>query len=157
VENLNISGMARNRHLAGKILDASWGRFLHMLSYKAARAGRGVVGVDPRGTSQNLPEGFDRDHVAACRILSLGLERPEGTPAERGPLLGVPASALVAGQAPSLRNPPAEAGDSSQRMRQVLPRPPTLSPLPSTSLQALLATLTPTAIRAMPLRVTPTA
>jgi len=61
------------------------------------------VEVDPRGTSQNLPEGLDRDYVAACRILSLGLGRPEVTPAERGPLPCVPASAVAAGQAPSLR------------------------------------------------------
>jgi IS605 OrfB family transposase len=75
VERLNISGMARNHRLGGKI-DASWGKFLRMLSYKAERAGRRVVEVDPRGTSQNLPEGFDRGYVAACRILSLGLGRP---------------------------------------------------------------------------------
>lgn len=62
VEHLNISGMARNHRLSGKILDASWGKFLHMLSYKAERAGRRVVEVDPKGTSQNLPEGFDRDY-----------------------------------------------------------------------------------------------
>jgi putative transposase len=49
---------ARNRRLGGKILDASWGKFLRMLSYKAARAGRRVVKVDPKGTSQNLPEGL---------------------------------------------------------------------------------------------------
>jgi len=102
VERLNISGMARNRRLGGKILDASWGKFLQMFSYKAERAGRRVVEVDPRGTSQNLPEGFDRDYVAACCILSLGLGRPEVTPVEMGPLLCVPASAVVAGQAPSL-------------------------------------------------------
>jgi putative transposase len=103
VERLNISGMARNHRLGGKILDASWGKFLQMLSYKAERAGRRVVEVDPKGTSQNLPEGFDRDYVAACRILSLGLGRPEVTPAEMGPLLCIPASAVVAGQAPSWR------------------------------------------------------
>jgi len=103
VEHLNISGMARNRRLGGKILDASRGKFLHMLSYKAERAGRRVVEVDPRGTSQNIPEGFDRDHIAACRILSLGLGRSEVTPAEMGPLLCVPASAVVAEQVPSLK------------------------------------------------------
>ena len=101
VEHLNISGMARNHRLSGKILDASWGKFLHMLSYKAERAGRMVV--DPKGTSQNLPEGFDRDYIAACRILSLGLGRSEVTPAEMGPLLRVPASAVIAGQVPSLK------------------------------------------------------
>jgi putative transposase len=103
VEDLNIAGMAKNHHLAQRILDASWGKFLHNLSYKAERAGRRVVEVDPRGTSQNVPEGFDRDYVAACRILSLGLGRPEVTPVEMGPLLSVPAQAVVAGQAPSLK------------------------------------------------------
>ncbi|MEM2874470.1 MAG: transposase [Candidatus Hadarchaeales archaeon] len=103
VEGLNISGMSRNHNLAGKILDASWGRFLQMLSYKAGRAGRTVVKVNPGGTSQNIPEGFDRDYVAACRILTLGLGRPESTPVEMGPLLSVSAQAVVAGQAPSLK------------------------------------------------------
>jgi putative transposase len=103
VENLNIAGMVKNRNLAQKILDASWGKFLHNLSYKAERAGRTVVKVNPRGTSQNLPEGMDRDYVAACRILSLGLGRPEVTPVEMGSLLSVSAQAVVAGQAPSLK------------------------------------------------------
>jgi len=103
VERLNISGMVKNHNLAQKILDASWGKFLHMLSYKAERAGKRVVEVDPRGTSPNLPEGFDSDYVAACRILSLGLGRPEVTPVEMGSLLRVLASAVVVGQVPSLR------------------------------------------------------
>lgn len=34
VEDLNISGMSRSK-LALKILDASWGKFLSMLFYKA--------------------------------------------------------------------------------------------------------------------------
>ena len=61
VENLNLSGMVKNHNLAGPILDASWGKFLHALSYKAERAGRVVVKVNPRGTSQDIPEGLDRD------------------------------------------------------------------------------------------------
>ena len=101
VEDLNISGMARNHSLAQRILDASWGRFHQMLSYKAERAGRRVVEVNPKGTSQNIPEGFDRDYVAACRILRVGLGRPESTPVEMGPLLSVSAQAVIAGQVPS--------------------------------------------------------
>ena len=103
VERLNIPGMVRNHHLGGKILDASWGKFLRMLSYKAERAGRRVVEVNPRGTSQNVPDGFDRDYVAACRILSLGLGRPELTPVEMGPpreLVSVPASTVVESGSP---------------------------------------------------------
>jgi len=103
IEDLNISNMAKNHNLAQKILDASWGRFFQMLSYKAERAGRMVVGVNPRGTSQNIPEGFDRDYAASLRILRVGLGWPEPTPVEMGPLLGVPASAVVAGQVPSVK------------------------------------------------------
>ena len=43
VEKLNIKGMARNHNLAGKILDASWGKFLQLLEYKAESAGVRVV------------------------------------------------------------------------------------------------------------------
>jgi len=103
VEDLNIAGMVRNHNLGGKILDASWGKFFSMLAYKAARAGRRLVDVNPRDTSQNIPEGFDRDYIASLRILSVGLGRPEPTPVEMEPLLSVPASAVVAGQAPSLK------------------------------------------------------
>jgi len=105
-EDLNISNMVKNHLLAGKILDASWGRFLHMLSYKAERADRTVVRVDPRGTSREYKHGeLDRDYNAALNILErglVGLGWPELTPVEMGPLLSVPASAVVAGQAPSL-------------------------------------------------------
>ena len=103
VEDLNLSGMAKNHRLAGHILDASWGKFLHALSYKAGRAGRTVMKVNPKGTSQDIPEGFDRDYIASLRILQVGLGRPEPTPVEMGPLLSVPASAVIAGQALSLK------------------------------------------------------
>jgi transposase len=59
--------------------------------------------VNPRGTSQNVPDGFDRDYVAARRILSLGLGRPEVTPVEMGPpreLVSVPASTVVESGSP---------------------------------------------------------
>jgi putative transposase len=105
-ENLSISEMARNHHLAEKILDASWGKFLHNLSYKAERAGRVVVKVNPRGTSQEGNMSLDRDYRASWNILQrglVGLGRPEPTPVEMGPLLDVPASAVIVGQVPSLK------------------------------------------------------
>ncbi len=105
-EKLNSAGMARNHNLAQKILDASWGKFLRMLSYKAERAGRTMVGVDPRGTSKEGNMSLDRDYRASWNILQrglVGLGWPEPTPVEMGPLLSVPASAVVAGQVPSLK------------------------------------------------------
>jgi putative transposase len=52
VENLNIEAMKRNRCLAGAISDAGWSVFTKILSSKAEEAGRQVVKVDPRNTSQ---------------------------------------------------------------------------------------------------------
>lgn len=99
--------MAKNHNLSQYILDASWGKFLRNLSYKAERAGRQFVEVDPRGTSQEYKHGeIDRDYNAALNILErglVGLGWPEPTPVEMEPLLSVPARAVVAGQVPSLK------------------------------------------------------
>lgn len=46
VEDLNVSGMVRNRHLARAISDVGWGEFRSMLEYKAERAGRQVVAIN---------------------------------------------------------------------------------------------------------------
>jgi putative transposase len=105
-EDLNISGMAKNRNLAGRILDASWGKFLRILSYKAERAGRVVVRVDPRGTSREGDGSLDRDYRASLNVFRrglVGLGWPEQTPVEMGPLLSVSAQAVIAGQVPSLK------------------------------------------------------
>jgi putative transposase len=53
-EDLNVIGLARTR-LAKGVLDAGWGQFLAILAYKAEEAGRRVVGVDPKHTSQDCP------------------------------------------------------------------------------------------------------
>jgi putative transposase len=96
VEDLNIRGMAQGVCSKG-VHDASWGVFLdQILPYKAWSAGKAVVKVNPKGTSQhcavcgayvpkNLSErlhccpccGFmsHRDINSAILILKLGLER----------------------------------------------------------------------------------
>jgi len=52
VEDLNIQNMMKNHRLAGSIHDASWNRFIQLLSYKAESAGLGIVKVNARNTSR---------------------------------------------------------------------------------------------------------
>lgn len=93
VEDLNIKAMVGNHHLAKAIHDAAWHQFTAILTAKAEEAGRVVIMVDPRFTSQDcalcggrvrkpLSErehrcigcGFvtHRDHNAALNILTRG-------------------------------------------------------------------------------------
>jgi len=95
-EDLNVSGMVRNHHLAKSISDASWTMFLNILDYKLKMLGRELVLVPPQYTSQKCsncgaivpkslsvrthicPEcGYiaDRDTNAAKNILRLGQSR----------------------------------------------------------------------------------
>ncbi|GGN06917.1 transposase [Lentzea pudingi] len=46
IEDLNIRGMVRNRHLARAISDVSWGEFRRQLEYKCSRTGRALVVID---------------------------------------------------------------------------------------------------------------
>ena len=57
VETLNINGMLKNHCLAKHIADASWSRFLDMVSYKAESAGGQFVRDNPFApTSQTCPK-----------------------------------------------------------------------------------------------------
>jgi putative transposase len=51
-ENLAIKNMAQNHCLARAIHDAAWAQFIAILGGKAEGAGRTVIAVHPRGTSQ---------------------------------------------------------------------------------------------------------
>lgn len=93
VEDLNVKGLARGM-LARSVHDAGWSQFTSILANKAESAGRELVKVDPRGTSQECSEcgcevrkdlsvrihdcphcGYiaDRDVNAARNILGRGL------------------------------------------------------------------------------------
>ena len=95
-EKLDIQGMQSNgnRHINRSIADVAWGQFVQRTLYKAANAGRVVVQVDPKGTSQMcsgchalVPKDLSvrihdcphcglrlhRDHNAAINILARGL------------------------------------------------------------------------------------
>jgi putative transposase len=91
VEDLNVKGLAGGM-LARSVHGAGWTSFIEKLTYKAESAGRTLVKVDPRGTSQTCPCGqavpknlsqrrhdcpacgmsTSRDHAAALNILQRG-------------------------------------------------------------------------------------
>ena len=89
VEELKISNMVKNHHLAKSISDAAWGNFRLILQSKAANAGKQLTKVDPKYISQKcsrcdsiVPKSLsvrvhdcldcglvlDRDHNAAINI-----------------------------------------------------------------------------------------
>lgn len=45
VEDLNVKGMVKNRHLARSVSDVSWSKFLSMLEYKGAWYGTKIIRV----------------------------------------------------------------------------------------------------------------
>lgn len=101
LENLQINGMVRNRHLSKSILDAGWGYLKQRLADKAVEAGRQVVLVNPSYTSQDCSNpncrrryslslsdrwfecscglSIDRDVNAALNILWVGQTHWDGT------------------------------------------------------------------------------
>jgi len=101
VEDLNIKGMVKNRHLSKSIADSSWGMFFNLLSYKAVEADRELIKVPPQNTSQicskcgeKVPKTLavrvhhcpfceleiDRDLNASLNILRVGQTRQASTP-----------------------------------------------------------------------------
>lgn len=98
LEDLKIANMVRNPSLSKSIYDCSWSTLIHMLTYKAEEAGKLVVKVNPRNTSQecsgchNIVKKtlgqrihdcphcgicIDRDHNAAINILNRAVVGPE--------------------------------------------------------------------------------
>ena len=56
VEALHIDNMLKNHRLAQSIQNASWNKFIQMLSYKAERAGMKVIKVDARNTTKECSD-----------------------------------------------------------------------------------------------------
>jgi putative transposase len=56
IEDLNVTGMMKNHHLAKAIQDQGWSTFVNILMSKAEEAGRKVVKVNPAYTSQECSE-----------------------------------------------------------------------------------------------------
>src|ERR1700741_813411 len=92
VEDLNVKGLSGGR-LSKSVHDVGWSSFIALLRYKAENAGRQLIEVDPRYTSQECPQchaiekkrlservhrcdcglTMGRDHAAALVILRRGL------------------------------------------------------------------------------------
>jgi putative transposase len=96
LEDLNINSMLRKHWVSKEISDASWGRFVKFLSYKAEEAGKGVYPLSPKDSSRtcykcgyvkedltladrdwicpNCGTQHDRDVNAAFELLNRGLQ-----------------------------------------------------------------------------------
>jgi putative transposase len=105
IEDLNVSGMVRNRHLARAISDCGWGEFRRQLAYKCERTGRELVVIDRwypssktcsacgyrlaelslstrHWTCPSCRSWHDRDINAAKNILAAGLAVARGSPGD---------------------------------------------------------------------------
>ena len=115
LEDLNIKGMVKNRHLSKSISDVSWSKFVDMLKYKSEWYGRQILKVNrfyPSSKTCSTPDcGYiykdlklserfwvcpecgalhDRDVNASINLFIEGLKQigqglPELTPAEYAP------------------------------------------------------------------------
>ncbi len=125
IEDLNIKGIIRGCYSGKNIVDASWGKFMLMLDYKAESAGCQVIKVNPKNTTQKcsrcnklVPKKIwnrihkcpychlkiDRDYNSAINILNLA--SGQGLPEELVEMKPLPLSGQVLSkkqEAPSVR------------------------------------------------------
>ena len=119
VEDLNIKGLAAGM-LAKHVHDAGWGQFIEILAGKAESAGRELIAVDPRGTSQECSRcgAVVRKSLAvrvhACPACGLVLGRDHN-------------AAIIIEKRPGH----GRRGRGAQRRDPLIPRSPFLTPSPA--------------------------
>jgi putative transposase len=127
-EDLNVKELIEMARNGKNRADAAWATFLNMLTYKAERAGRWIVRVEPRGTTDRCSKcgevvekplwvrvhrcpkcglELDRDLNAARNILQDGLKKigrepAEFAPVEIGPLSPLGTSSVAEAGSPAL-------------------------------------------------------
>jgi len=141
VEDLDVREMvedSESKVLRKHILHSNFSRFMSHLSYKAERAGRRVVKVDPRNTSKTCARcGYvkkdltlidrvfvcpkcgwvaDRDYNASLNILRAGSGLPL-EPVDRKPLLYVPFSEGVYSKFPGRSRKSSPRGEDAPSVR----------------------------------------
>lgn len=102
VENLNVSGMVKNHHLAQAINDVGWSTFIEFLTYKAEWSGKNIIQIDRFAPSSKTCNNcgyvnkdltladrkwqypqceiiHDRDYLAACNIKDFAFQVGRGT------------------------------------------------------------------------------
>jgi putative transposase len=119
IEDLDVKGLLEKGHNNGmhrNIHDAAWSRFIMMVEYKAESAGRQLIKVEAKGTTQRCSKcgkivpkelkdrvhecpycglKIDRDYNAAMNILIAGLGQPK-EPVELKPILCLTAEQALA-------------------------------------------------------------
>ena len=101
IEDLRVSNMVRNHHLARSISDAAWVEWARILEHQARKAGSEVVRMDPRNTSQTCSECGTKakaklglsDRTFCCPTCGLVLDRDRNAarnlnPGRAGPGVG---------------------------------------------------------------------
>lgn len=102
IEDLNVTGMVKNRRLAKAIMDASFGEFRRQLEYKTARSGAALHVVDRWYPSSKTCSKCGR--VKAKLPLAERVYRCDGCGLAMDRDLNAAVNILVAGSAPETQN-----------------------------------------------------
>jgi len=80
-EDLNIKSMVEQKKFSKSISDVSWGQLISILSYKAEEAGKMVIAINPKNTTQQcsgcksiVPKTL-KDRVHSCPKCGLTIDR----------------------------------------------------------------------------------